>query len=64
MPLAVRTDAVGPEPMSTAVLVTILRNWLCVSGAIRVTMPRWVMAGAVRLGISPVAREGMAVLAV
>lgn len=50
--------------MSTAVLVTILRNWLCVSGAIRVTMPRWVMAGAVRLGISPVAREGMAVLAV
>ncbi|WP_230483843.1 SDR family oxidoreductase [Sphingomonas sp. Leaf21] len=63
LPLAVRIDAVGPEAMSTAALVTILRSWLGLPDTIRVTVPRWVIAGVARLSIGPVRREGMAMLA-
>lgn len=63
LPLAARIDAVGPEPMTTAALVTILRGWFGLADAIRVTVPRWLIAGVARLGIGPVTREGMAMLA-
>lgn len=63
LPMAARIDAVGPEPMTTAALVTILRSWLGLPDTVRVTMPRWMIAGAARLSIGPVTREGMAMLA-
>jgi len=63
LPLAVRIDAVGPEAISTAALVTILRSWLGLPDTIRVTVPRWLIAGVARFGIGPVTREGLAMLA-
>ncbi|MGW8135827.1 SDR family oxidoreductase [Sphingomonas zeae] len=63
LPLAVRIDAVGPEPMSTAALVTILRSWLGLPDTMHVTVPRWLIAGVARFGIGPVTRAGLAMLA-
>lgn len=63
LPLAARIDAVGPTPMTTATLVTILRGWLGLRDAIRMTVPQWLIAGVARLGNGPVTREGMAMLA-
>lgn len=63
LPLAARVDAVGPEPMTTTGLVAIFRNWLGLPDAIRLTVPRRLMAGVARLGIGPVTREGLAMLA-
>lgn len=63
LPLAVQIDAVGPEAMSTAALVTILHSWLGLPDTIRVTVPRWLIAGFACLGIRPVTREGLAMLA-
>ncbi|GAA4222180.1 SDR family oxidoreductase [Sphingomonas endophytica] len=63
LPLAVRIDAVGTEPMTTGALVAILRRWLGLSDTMRVTVRRWLIAAVARLGIGPVAREGLAMLA-
>lgn len=63
LPLAARIDAVGPEPMTTTTLVTVLRRWLGLPDTMRVTVPRWLIAGVARLGIGPVTREGLAMLA-
>lgn len=63
LPLAARIDAVGPEPMTIATLVTILRRWLGLPDAMCVPVPPWLIAGLARLGIGPVTREGMAMLA-
>lgn len=63
LPLAARIDAVGPEPMTTAALVAILRRWLGLPDTMRVRVPRWLISALARLGIGPVTREGMAMLA-
>jgi len=63
LPLAVRIDAVGPEPMNTAALVAILRRWLGLPDTMQVRVPQWLIAGVARLGIGPVTREGLAMLA-
>ncbi len=63
LPLAVRIDAVGPEAMTTEGVVTILRGWLGLPDTIRVALPRWWIAAVARLGIGPVTREGLAMLA-
>ncbi|KQN71251.1 NAD-dependent dehydratase [Sphingomonas sp. Leaf67] len=60
--LAARIDAVGPEPMTTAALVATMRGWLGLPDTIRVTVPRWLIAGVARLGIGPVTSEGLAML--
>lgn len=62
LPLGSRIDAVGPEPMTIAALVTIFRRWLGLADAIRVTVPLWLIAGVARLGIGPVTHEGLAML--
>jgi uncharacterized protein YbjT (DUF2867 family) len=63
LPLAVRIDAVGPEPMTTAALVAILRRWLGLPDTMRVRVPRWLISALARLGIGPVTLEGLAMLA-
>ena len=63
LPMTARIDAVGPEPMTTTTLVTVLRRWLGLPDTMRVTVPRWLIAGVARLGIGPVTREGLAMLA-
>ncbi|MEP9402764.1 SDR family oxidoreductase [Sphingomonas sp. VNH70] len=63
LPLAVRIDAVGPEPMTTAALVAILRRWLGLPDTMRVRVPRRLISALARLGIGPVTREGLAMLA-
>lgn len=63
LPLATRIDAVGPEPMTTAALVAILRGWLGLPGVMRVAMPRKLIAVVASLGIGRVTREGLAMLA-
>lgn len=63
LPLAVRIDAVGPEPMTTAALVAILRRWLGLPDTMRVRVPRWLISAMARLGIGPVTREGLEMLA-
>lgn len=63
LPLAARIDAVGPEPMTIATLVTTLRSGLGLPDATRVTVPHWLVAGIARLGVGPVTREGLAMLA-
>lgn len=63
LPLAARIDAVGLEPMTTTTLVTVLRRWLGLPDTMRVAMPRWLTAAVAHLGIGPVTREGLAMLA-
>lgn len=63
LPMAVSVDAVGPDPMTTAALTSILRDWLGEPRAMRVTVPHWLTAVVARLGIGPVTHEGMAMLA-
>lgn len=63
LPLAARIDAVGPEPMSAVALVVILRRWLGLPDMMRVRVPRWLISAVARLGIGPVTREGLAMLA-
>lgn len=63
LPLAVWIDAVGPEPMTTAALVAILRRWLGLRDTMRVRVPRWLISAVARLGIGPVTLEGLAMLA-
>ena len=63
LPLAARIDAVGPEPMTTAALVAVLRRWLGLPDTMRVAVPRWLIAAVACVGIGPVTREGLAMLA-
>ena len=63
LPLTARIDAVGAEPMTIATVVAILRGWLGLPDTMRVSVPPGLIAGIARLGIGPVTREGMAMLA-
>jgi uncharacterized protein YbjT (DUF2867 family) len=62
LPLAVRLDAVGPEPMTTDVLTAQLRRWLGLRPASVVPVPLVLLAAIARLGIGPVTRESLAML--
>lgn len=63
LPLAVRLDMVGPQPMTTDALVACFRRWLGLPPARGVTVPRPLLALVARLGIGPVTAEAMAMLA-
>ena len=63
LPLAERLDIVGPEPMTTDALTAGFRRWLGLPPASGITVPRLALAAIARLGIGPVTREGMAMLA-
>ncbi len=63
LPLAERLDVVGPQPMATDALTASFRRWLGLPPAWGVTMPRLALAAVASVGIGPVTREGMAMLA-
>lgn len=63
LPLAERLDIVGPEPMTTDALTASFRRWLGLPPEWGLTVPRMAIAAVARLGIGPVTREGMAMLA-
>lgn len=63
LPLAERLDVVGPGPMTTDALIACFRQWLGLSPARGVTVPRMVLAAVAQFGVGPVTREGMAMLA-
>ncbi|MBT0670257.1 SDR family oxidoreductase [Novosphingobium profundi] len=61
-PLALKVDAVGPEPMTTDALTTALRQWLGLREAPRVSIPRPLLRLAARLGIGPATPESLVML--
>jgi uncharacterized protein YbjT (DUF2867 family) len=63
LPLAKRLDVVGPQAMSTDALTACFRQWLGLLPAWGFTVPQMVLAAVARIGIGPVTREGMAMLA-
>jgi len=63
LPLAERLDVVGPQPMTTDALTACFRQWLGLPPTWGLTVPRRVLAAVARIGIGPVTREGMAMLA-
>lgn len=63
LPLAKRLDVVGPQAMTTDALTACFRQWLGLLPAWGFTVPRLVLAAVARIGIGPVTREGMAMLA-
>jgi hypothetical protein len=65
-PLAVRVDAVGPEPMTTDAITLTLRRWLGLRPARFLPIPRALLAVAgwfgERLALGPATRESLAML--
>lgn len=61
-PLALKVDAVGPEPMTTDVLTATLRQWLGLPRAPKLSIPGPVLRLSVRLGIGPASPESLVML--
>ena len=62
LPVALQLDAVGPQAMSIAGLIGILRDWLGLGPARRLPVPQPMLRAAASLGIGPVTRESLTML--
>jgi uncharacterized protein YbjT (DUF2867 family) len=62
LPLALRIDGVGPEPMAIDTVVAHLRDWLGLAPARRLAVPGWMIRGAAWLGIGPLTGEALTML--
>lgn len=61
--IALKMDAVGPVPMTTDELTAVLSRWLGLGAAPLIGIPQWLLAWVARLGIGPVTRESLTMLA-
>jgi len=62
LPMIMVVDAVGPEPMRIADLMTILRRWLGLGAASSLPVPRWMLRAVALLGIGPMTRDSLTML--